>query len=171
MRPSPSYATDQAQKNVILGSSSDPRIKIKDQDQVWGSGSNFRIRITVDPRIKIKDQDQILGSGSRREIRIKIDPDLNLIQDQLYIGKKWSWYFAGSRGWSWYIILILFRSILVSILGFWSRRINSGSRVWSWYIILILFLSILALILGSRFYAYFAWSWSWSQIQELGLSD
>ena len=54
---------DQAQKNVILGSSSDPRIKIKDQDQ-------------------------ILGSGSRREIRIKIDPDLNLIQDQLYIVKR-----------------------------------------------------------------------------------
>ena len=78
LRPSSCiWDQDQAQKNVILGSSSDPRIKIKDQDQVWGSGSNSRIRITVDPRIKIKDQDQILGSGSRREIRIKIDPDLN----------------------------------------------------------------------------------------------
>ena len=56
---------DQAKKNVILGSSSDPRIKIEDQDQVWGSGSNFRIRITVDPRIKIKDQDQGEKLGSR----------------------------------------------------------------------------------------------------------
>ena len=89
---------------MILGSSSDPRIKIKDQDQILGSGSPLilgsnsririkfwdqdRIRITVDPRIEIKDQDQVVGSGSRRKIRIKIDPDPNLIQDQLYIGKK-----------------------------------------------------------------------------------
>ena len=35
---------DQAQKNVILGSSSDPRIKIKDQDQVLGIRIKERIK-------------------------------------------------------------------------------------------------------------------------------
>ena len=56
---------DQAQKNVILGSSSDPRIKFGDQDQILGSGSPLILGPKSRIRIKFWDQDQGEKLGSR----------------------------------------------------------------------------------------------------------